>query len=215
MPPKKQVDTAVEIPRLSIQAVKLKLRGTSRLVMHAWDEKAKQQMRDKQGKKAKQGKEAKIPGRDFVESMYWLTPKPTLPTDPEGALDKAMKAVEKARFGFPTVAFKAAAVAGAGFVDGLTKVGTRGAFHIVGDFAEIEGPPPIMREDMVRVGMGTADLRYRGSFEEWGTTLTVELNTTAMSVEQMVNLFNVGGFACGVGEYRPERDGPWGRFTVQ
>jgi hypothetical protein len=214
MAPKKQ-ETAVEVPKLKIQTVELHLVGTSPLVVHAWSEKAKQQMRDKQGKKAKQGKEAKVPAHDFADALYWLTEKPTLSADPEKAMAEVTKAVAAGRFGFPTVAFKAAAVAGAGFVDGLTKVGTRGAFHIRGEFVEIESTPPVMREDMVRVGMGTADLRYRPMFEEWGVTLTVDINSTAMSAEQVVNLFNIGGFACGVGEYRPERDGSWGRFTVK
>jgi len=214
MAPKKH-ETAVEIPKLTIKTVELHIVGTSPLVVHAWSEKAKQQMRDKQGKKAKQGKGAKVPAHDFVDALHWLSEKPALPADPDEAMAAATKAVATGRFGFPTVAFKAAAVAGAGFVDGITKVGTRGAFHIRGEFAEIESAPPVMREDMVRVGMGTADLRYRPMFQEWGVTLTVDINITAMSVEQVVNLFNVGGFACGVGEYRPERDGSWGRFTVK
>ena len=214
MAPKKQ-ETPIDIPRLTIQTVELRLVGTSPLVVHAWSEKAKKQMRDKQGKKAKQGKEAKVPAHDFVDALHWLSEKPTLPANPDEAMAAATKAVATGRFGFPTIGFKAAAVAGAGFVDGITKVATRGAFHVRGEFAEIESGPPVMREDMVRVGMGTADLRYRPMFEEWGVTLTVDINTTAMSVEQVVNLFNVGGFACGVGEYRPERDGSWGRFTVK
>lgn len=213
MAPKKQ--KAVEVPRLQVETVELRLVGTSLLVTHAWSEKAKQYMRDKQGKKAKQGKEAKVPAHDFVDALHWLSEKPVLSKDPDEAMDQALAAVAAGRFGFPTVGFKAAAVAGAGFVDGVTKVGTRGAFHIRGEFAEIESGPPVMREDMVRVGMGTADLRYRPMFEEWAVTLTVDINTSAMSVEQVVNLFNVGGFACGVGEWRPERDGSWGRFTVK
>jgi len=206
---------AVNIPQLQIETVELRLVGTSPLVTHAWSEKAKQMMRDKQGKKAKRGKEAKVPAHDFAEAAYWLSDKPTeLPSDPDEAYTAVMEAAAAACFGFPTVAFKAAAVAGAGFVDGITKVGTRGAFHVRGEYAQIIGPPPVMREDMVRVGMGTADLRYRPMWEEWEVVLTIDVNTTAMSVEQVVNLFNVGGFACGVGEYRPEKNGSWGRFTV-
>lgn len=214
MAPKKKA-TPVQIPQLKVETIELHLVGTSPLVTHAWSEKAKQMMRDKQGKKAKQGKTAKVPAHDFVEAAYWLTDKPSLPDDPDEAYDIAMAAAADAEFGFPTVAFKSAAVAGAGFVDGITKVGTRGAFHVRGEFARIIGPPPIMREDMVRVGMGTADLRYRPMWKEWEVVLTIDVNTTAMSVEQVVNLFNVGGFACGVGEYRPERNGSWGRFTVR
>lgn len=33
--------------------------------------------------------------------------------------------------------------------------------------------------------------------------------------EQIVNLFNVAGFACGVGEWRPSKDGSFGTFHVE
>ena len=63
--------------------------------------------------------------------------------------------------------------------------------------------------------MGTADLRYRGEFKEWATTLHIRYNAKAMSMEQIINLFNIGGFACGVGEWRPSKDGAFGTFHVE
>ena len=71
-----------------------------------------------------------------------------------------------------------------------------------------------MREDVCRVGMGTADLRYRGQFDPWGVKVRVEINTAVISAEQVVNLFALAGFAVGVGEWRPERNGEYGRFRV-
>lgn len=44
----------------------------------------------------------------------------------------------------------------------MTKVAARQAFHIEGDFAVIRGDAPKMREDMVRVGMGTAGKARQG-----------------------------------------------------
>jgi hypothetical protein len=93
-------------------------------------------------------------------------------------------------------------------------VAARQAFHVDGEFAVIEGGEPVMREDMVRIGMGTADIRYRGEFKRWWTTIDVKHNANVMSAEQVVNLFNTAGFAVGVGEWRPERDGQFGRFHV-
>ena len=117
---------------------------------------------------------------------------------------------KKAKFSFPAIAFKAAAVDG-GYRSGVTanKTASRGAFHIVGDMVEIIGTPE-MREDMVRIGMGTADIRYRGEFKKWSAVLNVRYNADAMSMEQIVNLFNIGGFACGIGEWRPAKDGSFG-----
>ena len=99
-------------------------------------------------------------------------------------------------------------------IGSVTKVAARQAFHVEGEMVEIIGPPPSMREDVARVGMGTADLRYRGEFTPWSVELTVKFNSGLMSAEQVVNLFETAGFAVGVGEWRPERDGPFGRFHV-
>jgi len=45
----------------------------------------------------------------------------------------------------------------------------QGAFFIDGvgeeQLAEVKGDKPHIREDMVRVGMGSADIRYRGEFD--------------------------------------------------
>jgi hypothetical protein len=186
-------ETIVEMKKINIQRVELKLEGISPLIVHAWSAKAIKEMLDKQMKKAKTAKEAKDPERDYREAFYRL---------PDG------------KPGFPTIAFKKAAVsAGGRFSDGLKMTELRGAFFIEGEMAEIIGEPR-MREDMVRVGMGTADIRYRPEFPQWGTTLEISYNEDAISLEQLVNIFNLAGFGVGVGEWRPERDGQFGMFRV-
>lgn len=195
----------LHIPALDIKYFDVLIIGDSPLIVHAWSDKAKKMMLDKQMKKATKGREAKDPFMDFVDSMYWLTKKPKKPT---------MEDVLSAKFGFPTIAFKAAAV-DSGYQQGILskKTTARGAFHIIGDYAEIEGIPE-MREDMVRVGQGVADIRYRGEFKEWRTVLRIRYNASSISSEQIVSLFNVAGFACGVGEWRPSKDGSFGTFHV-
>lgn len=198
--------TEVSIPAIDIREFSIRIVGDTPLIVHAWSEKAKRMMLEKQMKKATKGKEAKNPFADFCDSLYWLSEKPEKPEP---------KDLQAGHFGFPVVAFKSAAV-DAGYQSGVTanKTTSRGAFHISGEYAEIEGTPE-MREDMVRVGMGTADIRYRGEFKMWATTLHIRYNANAMSVEQIVNLFNIGGFACGVGEWRPAKDGSFGMFHVE
>ena len=196
----------ITIPAITLNTMKLKVVGDSPLIVHAWSEKAKKMILDKQMKKASTGKEAKDPFMDFCESLYWLDGMPEKPT---------MEDVVKARFGFPACAFKAAAV-DAGFQQGILakKTTARGAFHIVGDMVEIKGIPE-MREDMVRIGMGTADIRYRGEFKSWSAEIIIRYNPTSMSAEQITNLLNIGGFANGVGEWRPSKDGSFGTFHVE
>lgn len=184
---------AVKLVGLEVAEMTLHLVGTSPLIVHRWNEKAKKQMLDKQMKRAAPAKEAKDPERDFRESLY-------VTEDGKG-------------YGFPTIGFKAAAVRAGTYCD-MKMVFLRGAFHVQGELARIEGSEPRMREDMVRVGMGTADLRYRPEFTEWSSSLDITYNSRAISVEQLINLFEIAGFAVGVGEWRPEKDGQFGRFRV-
>lgn len=197
--------TAIELPPLNIQTVDVPIIGDGPLIVHAWSRKAREQMLAKQMKKATAGKTAKNPWQDFCETLYWLDGMPEKPTEAD---------VENGRFGFPSVGFKASAITAVTTIGSLTKVMARQCFHIADEMVEILGPPPSMREDMVRVGMGTADIRHRGEFKPWGAVLRVQHNANVLSAEQVLSLFEAGGFGVGVGEWRPERDGVAGRYHV-
>ncbi|MCP4709866.1 MAG: hypothetical protein GY869_14685 [Planctomycetes bacterium] len=199
MAKKKEIEI-VELPALEINDVDLTLIGDSSLVCHRWSEKAKKMMRDKQTKKATQGREAKKPEQEFMDTLYPLDGKPV------GKITKGRK------WGFPAIAFKAAAVRAATDV-GMNMTDMRRAFHISGDLVEIEGTPR-MREDLVRLNGKTADLRYRAEFQKWKASFRVRYNKRVISAEQLMNLFNTAGFGVGVGEHRPEKNGAWGMFHV-
>lgn len=193
MATKKPTEQAITLPRLNLQTIQLRLVGDSPLIVHAWSEKSKKMMLDKMMKKANTGRVAKDPEQEYRDSLYPF---------PGGG------------FGFPSIAFKSAAVDAASFVDGITKVQMRGCFHIPGELVKIDGEPT-PREDVCRVGMGAADLRYRGMFDPWAATVTVQFNANAISAEQIANMFSIAGFSIGVGEWRPARDGQFGRFHLE
>lgn len=197
--------TAVELPAMNIQTIDIPIVGDSGLICHAWSKKARTAMLAKQMKKATTGKVAKDPWMDFCETLYWLDGMPDEPTEQD---------IETGRFGFPAVAFKSAAITAVTSTGGMTKVMARQCFHILGEYVEILGPAPSMREDMVRVAMGTADIRHRAEFETWGAILRVQHNANVLSAEQVIGLFEAGGFGVGIGDWRPERDGVSGRFHV-
>jgi hypothetical protein len=94
----------------------------------------------------------------------------------------------------------------------------RGSYFLkteFGDMAEIKGSIPEIREDMVRIGMGSADLRYRGEFKNWHMDLILEYNASGdMTLEQILNVINAGGYTCGIGEWRPEKDGSFGKYHI-
>ena len=213
--PAKNVET-IEIKPIEIQKTTIRVVGDTPLIMHAWSEKAKREILDKQMKKTKAAaKQAKSPVEDFIRSMYWLEGFPE-----EMSEDGFEEAIRKgARFGFPVTAFKQAAISAA-YRMGWTKdkMSMRGAFFIDGDenqMVEIFSDVPVIREDMVKVGMGTADIRFRGEFRNWYADLTISYNKNGQySLEQIINIINAGGYVCGIGEWRPERDGQYGMFHV-
>ena len=204
-------ESQIIIPAIKIQEFDLNIVGDSPLICHAWSEKAKLMMLQKQQKKATAGKEVRNPMLEYAESLYWLSEKPDFSTMSE---QEIFDATQTGTFGFPCLSFKAAAIDGAYQSGAIEKKTTaRGAMFITGEFAVLEGKPNI-REDMTRIGMGTADLRYRAEFKEWRTRLHITFNSNAISAEQVCNLFSLGGFACGIGDWRPAKDGTFGRFHV-
>lgn len=235
-------ETIVEIKPFNIVRIPIRIVGDSPLITHCWDAKAKRQILESELniKKTKGEKEKKNPVEDFVSSMYWLTPMPDPMTDE--AVDSAL---QTARFGFPLSGLKQAAISAAyrmGWVK--DKMSLRGAFFIepsengyyAGDLAlndtktkidiipnvyhsepmiEIKSDTPIMRQDMVKVGMGSADIRYRGEFQNWSAEFLLFFNENGnYSIDHIVNFLNAGGYVCGLGEWRPERDGQYGMFHV-
>lgn len=205
------VGKPISIPKLDVHEMNIVLVGVSPLIVHAWSQKAKLEMLGKQMGTPTAGKEPKDPNRDFIDSLYPMNREDNI----ELCDGDPPYAVAKHGFGFPAIGFKAAAVtACTSLGKSITKVAARQAFHVVGELVKIEGTP-YRREDMVRIGMGVADIRFRGQFHEWQTMITVRYNTRVLSADQIVNLFNVAGFAVGIGEWRPERDGQHGLFKVK
>jgi hypothetical protein len=182
----------IELPRIDIRRMEATIIGDSPLICHAWSAKAKKAMLDKHMKRARQKKEVRDPEAELEACFYRL---------PDG------------RAGMPATAFKRAMVAACRFVDGVKMTELRGALHVVGELVAIEGASS-PREDMVTVGLGKADLRFRPEFREWKATLAIDFNAAVISPEQIINLLTLAGFGVGIGEWRPERDGQYGRFHV-
>lgn len=206
----------IEIRPLDVQKVNIRIVGDTPLIVHAWSDKAKQMMLDAQmGKTKTKAKAKRDPFDDFIESMYWLEGKPEEAT-PE-AFEEAVK--NGAKWGFPVGAIKQAANSAAYRLKWVkNQMELRGTYFLRTDFgemAEIKGCVPKMREDMVRIGMGTADLRYRGIFEDWYMDFEMEyIASGSMTLEQIINVINAGGRVTGIGEWRPEKDGDFGRFHI-
>lgn len=218
----------IEIKPIKISKAQITIVGDTPLIIHNWSEKAKKEMLDSQtkNKKEKKAKDIRDPFAEFMDALYWITPKPEEST-PE-AFEEAVR--NGAKFGFPMTAIKQAALSAcyrAGLIPNQT--GMKCTFYLNAvdginpgsgtELAVIESDePPVLREDMVKIGgiQKVADLRYRPAFTNWKIRMTVSLiEVGTFTMESIVNAINMGGFMNGIGEWRMERDGDFGRFHVE
>lgn len=185
----------IDVPELVPQLIKVKLKGTAPLIMHKFSQKAKMQMLAKQQKKVTE-REIRDPEKEYEESKY-------LTADGKLAI--------------PALWVKLSIVDAVRNVDGLTMTLVRGAVFIRGDK---DGLVPVKysevrnREDIVRIGKGSTDLRYRAELLDWECDIEMTFNPHVLSAEQVLNLLKIGGYSVGLGEWRPQRNGDFGTFEV-
>lgn len=235
---KKGTVERIQIKRFPVSRAIITIVGDSPLLVHAWSEKAKRLMLEaqqdpdpKRGKGKTKKHDIREPFADFVNAAYWITDRPDVNGKPDEVQQKLFEDAWKkgAKFGFPVIAFKKAAVMAAWSAGLITSQPfMKRLFHVhavngshVGSSQELAliqtEEPPEFCEDMVKVGPSkTADLRYRPAFRKWKTELMIELiETGTFTMSDIINAFELGGFMNGVGEWRIEKDGEFGCFHVE
>lgn len=190
---------AIQLKRIARGTINVPIVGTAPLIVHRFDEKAKLMMLEAMQSKVRLKKAPKDPESEFQRSMYRF---------PDGG------------HGFPAVGFKAAMVDSARVFEGVRMTELRACIQVVGSGPEqlirIESESdPRMREDAVRVGMGTADLRYRAEYTEWNAMLKINFVPSMISAESVFALVDAAGLG-GIGEWRPSKakTGIFGTFAV-
>jgi hypothetical protein len=139
--------------------------------------------------------------------------------DPHQEFLDATYRCEDGRYGFPAGGIKAALIEAAHKDIGLDKKLLRKSLFVrpddkVNNLIAMETEEPIMREDVVRIGQSQTDIRYRPEFLDWAMTLKLEFDSQSLSQENILNLIERAGFGVGLGEWRPEKGGEYGRFSV-
>lgn len=57
-------------------------------------------------------------------------------------------------------------------------------------------------------------MRYRPRWNEWGARFTLTIDDTVLPIDLAHQLLNEAGVGFGIGDFRPERNGPFGCFRV-
>lgn len=212
--PKGQI--TVDVSKLMVKPAVLELTvaGLTPLLVHNFGAKAIKMILDKQTGEAKTMRAKKVPFQDFLESLYVINSKRVPKTQLEPGQSWNYVADT---FGFPASGFKQAMVSACSFIEGIPKTWVRSLIHVQGDLLPIKYEKLVMQQDTVRVGpfgRKVADIRFRGSFQNWSTKLRISYNANALKPEQIALLINNAGFCVGVGEWRPEKGGSHGTFAI-
>lgn len=196
---------ALKIPQIEIGEAILTCRGMSPLITHKWSEKAVRQLVGSQTGRAKEQKAPKDPEQEWKDACYvapgredWEDGKP-------------------GKYCLPASAFKHAFLYGVGQLDdtkGMPKTKATGYVFVASD-PIIDFESLSVREDITR---NPTQVVYRPQFENWSCDLEINYNARTITLEQIVALFDLGGFAGGIGEWRPSapknKSGSFGRFRV-
>ena len=189
----------IHLDRLERIAYEIEVVGVTPLIVHRFSEKAKTAIVDKNMGKTAKVREAKDPVQEYHDSRYIL---------------------DDERDGFPAVGFKAAIVGSARLFPSVTMTSLKQIVSVRGEgstqLVPIDGERD-MREDYVRFGQGSTDVRFRAQYWPWRATLHVETIEGQLTRETVVALVDAGGHG-GVGEWRPSapksHTGDYGRFEV-
>lgn len=200
---------SVEIPVINVQECELHIEGLTPLIMHRFSEKSRKQMEDKQGNKAQGQKAARDPEQEWRDACYIVPGQ-------ENADDW-----KPGKYFMPGSAFKHVFLYGVAQMQdtkALPKTLATGWLFIqndpILDFSSVS-----LRQDTGRIGQGTTTLIYRPQFNDWAVDLLIDYNANTISIEQIVALFDLGGFSGGIGDWRPSapknKSGSFGRFRVK
>lgn len=188
---------SVSLKPILKKKIRMRIVGVSPLIQHQWGKKAVDAMRQKHAGKKTKTREVRDPEQEGREAMY---------------------VTQNGEPGVPALAIKKACISAAHKDIGIEKTLVRKALFILTDdpnkIIPMECSEPVIKEDPVRVGQGSTDLRYRPYFYEWAVIITWEIDAELLQVGDLINLVDRAGFGVGLNEWRPEYGGEYGRFKV-
>lgn len=186
----------VNLDRLKRVTYEIDVEGVTPLIVHRFSETAMQAIVDKNMGKTST-RPPKDPVQEFHDSRYLLD------GDPDG---------------FPAAGFKAAIIDSARNFPQVTMASLRQSISVLGEgpsqLVAIEGERT-MRQDYVRFGQSSTDVRFRAQYWPWKATIGVQVLQDQLAEDALIALVDAAGFG-GIGEWRPSKSktGDYGRFQV-
>jgi len=194
MPKKPSNEKLVEVVPLKLEKTKLKIVGTTPLLMEKMDLSVVEKYNKKKGQK--------------------ITKEDTRLE--EEKLDDKVHRDENGNVAFPASGFSKGLAGVAGYL-GLYKKDVLGSIRVLGNLIPIKFKKQSINQTWGRQsGINKSPRKIlRPEFQEWSCVVEVVYNANVISLEQLVNLFNWSGFQFGLGSWRPEKGGSFGQYRVE
>jgi hypothetical protein len=194
-------DNFIQIKRIENDSIRICMVSASPMIMHRFAFKAWQELLLPSQKKNAAAKAESLkhdPLNEYRECVY-LNRSETEPT----------------AIHYPAGAFSKALAAAALDLPGASKAQILRLVGVLSTQINIYGVPTLGM-DMVRSSdmARTPDVRTRAYFPEWACTVEVSHIRSLIGPEQIVNLMDAAGKIVGIGDYRPQKGGAFGRFEV-
>jgi hypothetical protein len=189
---------SIVIPEIANQELVVDIIGRTPLLIKRFDEKTQQGIEEAQQGVAKRKKE---------------------PRQPAEECERARIKDDKGRDCIRAIWLKKGMAAMGGYF-GIPRGNVEQGVYVVGDLLPIQfdGKKPIMNTARVRVGMGgmaKTSVAYRPEFRNWSCKgVRIGFDASVLTPHQVVSLLNHAGGKNGIGEWRPQKGGDFGRFDV-
>lgn len=197
----KQKDTAIEIQEIQMGTVRVNIIGTSPMIMHRFSAKARRELLLPKKKANRAEKETSLkhdPVAEFRETIY-------MNRNPE----------EPSCVHLPTNAFSKAMANAALDIPGASKSQMLRLVSVISTQVNIFGIPSLFMSMVRSSDMAkTPDVRTRALFPEWACTLEIEFVSSLIRGNQIANLLAAAGKIVGMGDWRPQKGGQYGKFRI-
>lgn len=192
---------AIEIAEIRMAEARFNIMGVSPLIMHRFSQKAWQELT--------------LPKIRSNRAGLQQTLKHDLLAEYRGAFYRNRDPKAPTFFHVPNGAFHAAISDVALDLAGPKKAQMERLTQITDVNIHLYGVPEmycamVRNSDQNR----TPDVRTRPIFPQWGCTITVQFLQGALTERSIAHLVSAAGLLRGVGDWRPQKGGPFGRYKL-
>lgn len=199
--------------KIKFAKAQITITGDSDLILNKMRDSTSQALADKQEGKAQGTKQNVNKYEHLISSIHWLK---ELPEDIEYTEETWKDLVANNIPGYPSSGLKKACCDAVVRVIGETYSTKFNAnMQILDSFIPVTFESIAIDKSLFSPVKGSPVLCYRNVFHNWEATFTIKYIPDNYSLDQIIEVINCAGFACGIGSHRPSsKGGSNGMFHV-